>query len=434
MQKLTGQRPSHTITPAQQSPLNVQHSLTARIKKIFNSVWIWLTSFKIKNLFSRVSIITTSMSPNTTPAQQVRIASATLSAPPSCASTLAALIPTYNDRFLTLFLDIITKRCAFSAVVEISYDLLKLKETAESLLQGVYKETLSLEESWTAKAIQNDTSFDDNQFLSLPEKIRVRIFFVAKFCKNTEFLNRLEALGMKKKPLTEVGPSIFPKLPQTQEEQEQMIGTFIESLKSNGLLLTKEDSKKIDISKFFEKPADLGRIQGRNLIERIAIEYGLKNIKVPKKIIVLEEGKSEIIFCSETSPFLRFITKGISCILAERIESVNRKISLEEATELLTVLIKTGFNDIRWDNIFLAADGIYFIDTEVDTFSPAAPCFSSIKSLIQTVLSEEDKPKFLEEFQRQQQRFEEIDRFTVLSSIPVEKHYWDRITSPSQFE
>ena len=161
----------------------------------------------------------------------------------------------------------------------------------------------------------------------------------------------------------------------------------------------------MDRSKYISKIDQIGRIQGRNFIERVAKENGLKHIKVHKKIAVINKGLENVSFRIAWS--LELVPKEDQLtIYAERVQRVNRKLSLEEAIEFMIILEKTGYSDFFGQNFFFAEDGIYFIDTEFKDFSPTEPRFGSIKSLKNLLLDLNDGEKFLAEYEKRKEAYE----------------------------
>ncbi len=76
-------------------------------------------------------------------------------------------------------------------------------------------------------------------------------------------------------------------------------------------------------------------------------------------------------------------------IFAEEIEEDNRLISFKEAEELITLIEASGFSDIKAANFIIAKDGIYFVDTEFNSF---AGCFGTLFRL-ESMVRPEDQPK-----------------------------------------
>ena len=169
-----------------------------------------------------------------------------------------------------------------------------------------------------------------------------------------------------------LGPSIFRH--SMSNEEIQKIGVeFFEDLRKSGRLLTKQEFVDQNHPKgaHWDKGSDLGRIQGANYIKRIAEELGLKHIKVPKKIAVLNEGITSV--PAVVSPYNLELSSDQVTIFAENITPLGRGTTREEVTEFLKILEATGFGDFFGDNFMLGRnsqgeEGIYFIDTEYMNF------------------------------------------------------------------
>ncbi len=154
---------------------------------------------------------------------------------------------------------------------------------------------------------------------------------------------------------------------------------------------------------YIRKEHQIGRIQGKNFIEKLVKENDLKHIKVPKKIAVINQ--DTISFRVATN--LELIPKVDQLtIYAERIEPLKRKLSLQEAIEFMTVLEKTGYSDfVAFQNFFFAKDGIYFIDTEFKDFSLTEIQFNAIQS-IKNFLDPKDVKNFLDEYHKRQKAYD----------------------------
>jgi len=131
----------------------------------------------------------------------------------------------------------------------------------------------------------------------------------------------------------------------------------------------------------------------------------LKHIKVPKKIVVVQDGISSINLT---------VTHGLSIfpqdpnqirVYAEYIPAVHRLLSLEEAIEFMIILETTGYNDFFGKNFIFTKNKIYFIDTEHKAFSPNNPAWSSIKT-IESLLEPKDVEQFRTEFAKRKKEFE----------------------------
>jgi hypothetical protein len=169
-----------------------------------------------------------------------------------------------------------------------------------------------------------------------------------------------------------LGPSLF--IHSMEETEIKKIGIeFFEDLRTSGRLLTNQEFVDQNHPKgtYRDKGSDLGRIQGANYIKKVAEELGLKHIKVPKKIAVLNEGINSI--QAKVSPFNLELSSGQVTIFAEDITPLDRGTTREEVTELLKILEATGFGDFMGENFMLGKnaqgeEGIYFVDTEYTNF------------------------------------------------------------------
>lgn len=162
------------------------------------------------------------------------------------------------------------------------------------------------------------------------------------------------------------GPSIFG-CNMDALEMHECLQTFLTDLRSQKLLLTQTEFAQLNADDYIEKGSDIGRILGRNYIERKARELGLKHVKAPKKMIVIKDNQANLKL--RTSAGLDIAVPAYdTTVYAERIQESNRKITAEETSELLRLFEATGFSDIHWGNIIIAKDGVYIIDTEFTNF------------------------------------------------------------------
>ncbi|KAF3362455.1 Uncharacterized protein PHSC3_000983 [Chlamydiales bacterium STE3] len=279
------------------------------------------------------------------------------------------------------------------------------KKEAELLIDTMAKKgiVLSQEESWLLRAFRNDCAFSEEEFTGLDQALKIKIFFTANAFGNEDIVNKLKPLGMDTVPLFGPGPSILAKNMDIVAARNA-IEAFLKSLKKDGLLLAADEFSKLDKNNYISKMDQIGRIQGKNFIEKVVKENGLQHIKVPKKIAVINRGLESISFRVASS--LELIPKEDQLtIYAERVKPVNRKLSLEEAVEFMILLEKTGYDDFFGNNFFLAEDGIYFIDTEYKDFFPTRPQFGAIKTLKDCV-DPKDAEKFLSEYEKRKKAYD----------------------------
>ncbi len=73
-----------------------------------------------------------------------------------------------------------------------------------------------------------------------------------------------------------------------------VIEDFLKGLRKDGSLLTEEEFSKLDKKQYIRKEHQIGRIQGKNFIEKLVKENDLKHIKVPLSL-TLQKLKTLII-------------------------------------------------------------------------------------------------------------------------------------------
>lgn len=279
------------------------------------------------------------------------------------------------------------------------------KVEADRLLEAMTKEGIDLSEKeiWIQRAFKNDCGFSEEEFAELDQELKTKIFYAANTSGNEDIVKKLKPLGMDTVPLFWPGPSIIA-CNMDIVTTRKAIKAFLRELRQDGLLLTAEEFSQLDHNKYMKKVDPIGRIQGKKFIEKHVKENELKHIKVPEKIAVIKKGLENISF--QVRQNLEVLPKdGQLEIYAERVEPVNRKLSLEEAIEFMIILEKTGYNDFAGENIFFCEDGIYFIDTEYKDFSPTTPPFEFIKSLTNYV-DPKDAKKFLEEYEKRKNAYD----------------------------
>lgn len=200
------------------------------------------------------------------------------------------------------------------------------------------------------------------------------VYRLANTYTQLSLVKTMRTLGFNREGelLVHEGPSIFPSNMDALEMNDRL-HEFLNNLRSQKLLLTESEYSKLG-GHYMKKGNDIGRILGRDYIEKKALELGLKHVKVPKKIMVVEDcekvnlqideyGSIAVSFDSESYEFNTKVT-----VYAEQIYKRSKPITSEEVKELLMLFEATGFSDINWNNIIVAEDGVYVIDTEFTNF------------------------------------------------------------------
>ena len=183
---------------------------------------------------------------------------------------------------------------------------------------------------------------------------------------NAVRIMRTLGFGRNEELLMPEGPSIFGCNMDALEMHDRL-ADFLIHLRSQKLLLTQSEFDQLSEGNYINKGNDIGRIAGRDYIEKKAGELGLKHVKVPKKMIVIPDVTTNLALYIDKNLCIQTSSDGIT-VYAEPIQGVKRAITAEEVSELLRLFEATGFNDIHWSNVIVAQDGVYIIDTEFTNF------------------------------------------------------------------
>ncbi|MDF2549052.1 MAG: hypothetical protein K0S07_119 [Chlamydiales bacterium] len=281
----------------------------------------------------------------------------------------------------------------------------KRKELANVLLNAMERHNIQLteEEIWVNKAFKNDTNFSSAEFNPLDPELKAKLYYVANAFFNDEIVNKLKRLGMEEPPLFLPGLSIFPP-DMGYVQSKDAIQNFLRDLRREGNLLTEEEFSQLGVDNYIDKRDAIGRIQGRNFIAKVIEDHHLRSIKVPKKIAVAHK-QVEVLTLFVNNLGELIVKEDQLGVYAEKIIPVQRKLSLEEALELMIAIEKTKYRNISKEKLIFTENEIYFINTEFKDFASIAPCFSAMES-IKDYLDSKDEPLFLEAYQKRKKLYE----------------------------
>lgn len=295
------------------------------------------------------------------------------------------------------------------------------KRTAFLLLNEMEKQNIALtdEESWVKKILDNDCEFPNHVFIELERELKIKLFFIANALESEQFVTKLKTLGMEEDPVFKRGPGIFARNMDIVTIRDRM-EKFLRDLRKDDLLLKQNEFNKLNPKSYVNKNNSISRIQGRNFIEKIIKENNFKYVKVPKKILVIGDETGLISFHLNTQ--LEMKPKENVTIYAERVEEVKRKLSLDEALELMIVLEKAAYKDFFGHNFLFAEDGIYIVDTDSDAFG-SEPLFNEIESTIKEALDDTGVEKFMIEFEKRKEAYEKEDEFRLTQNKEYDEFF-----------
>lgn len=286
------------------------------------------------------------------------------------------------------------------------------KKEAALLVQAMQQQGIDFSHSnlWIAHAFYGSTEFEDAVFNELPPELKKQIYTIANEHGHEALVLRLDALGAGEKPLPIRGPNLF-----------SLNANFVTARKSLEQCLLKWTQRGVlstagkyyfDLQKFKKKESDIGRILGRDFIERTAQSLGSHSVKVPRKFAVVKEGLSSVSISMDGGVLGQKIESDNFEVYAEFIKPSGRKhLTREEMAGLLKVLVATRYSDITLGfnpNFIIAADGVYIIDTDYQIFR-AHPAFEQMGRL-EEMMAERDHQWLQQQIRQHQETYVKMNK------------------------
>lgn len=231
-------------------------------------------------------------------------------------------------------------------------------------------------------------SINQSAFLQLTESEREKLYRDANIEADCTTVDTMNSWGMYQKASLH-GPAIISGYMDVAT-QRRVIDDKIKQLQQQGRLLQQHQFKTADS---WIKKSQFGRILGSDYLAAKIHQLSLKRMKVPNKIAVFKETADDKELVMKLFQGLSFdeVESDQLDIYAERIESVDRKLTDEEVDELVRLLDASGYTDLWPENFILAKDGLYFIDTEFKSFAEV-PEWGKLMRLTSIV----ESPEFLQ--------------------------------------
>lgn len=247
-----------------------------------------------------------------------------------------------------------------------------------------------------------DEPFDETVFAALTQEKKRELFYIANIFGSFSFVENARAFIPRLEPLYFSPRDLFAHNMDITQIKDRLC-QFLSDLKADGSLLKRSEFSLKSKENYIEKGDQIDRVIGRKFVAKIVQENGFKYVKVPKKIVVVENDKESLClgvnrYLSLCSVRKKMYAENALTVYAEKITPVKRKLSLEEAKEFALALEFTGYNDFAGQNFIVAEDGIYFIDTEYHNFSPTKPSFTAMFSIQQESLATDNERQELKAF------------------------------------
>lgn len=261
-----------------------------------------------------------------------------------------------------------------------------------------------------------NSSFSTQDFVTLEMMSKRAIYQEANETHNVDLVRELNDLGMKPEVPSFSGPTIISNFMDIATKYDTILG-FLKKLRQSSRLLTEKEFQPLSTKKWYQK-SSLSRILGCDHLMQKIMENQLKYMKTPLKIAVVEDTELLKISGWEYLDNLYDINSDQVKIYAEKIKGVERKLTRNEIDELIQVIATANFIDLWPQNIVVAEDGIYFIDTEFKSFAGSI-CWEKMGRFA-SLISEEDKTYFKKKVQEKMDEpkpKKEINGYDTLENI-----------------
>lgn len=242
---------------------------------------------------------------------------------------------------------------------------------ANLLIEAVQKSgrALSISEQWLLKAFKNDAAFDAKEFCALNDTMKKQIYRIANIYGSRDVVAKLNPLMQL--PRDRAPPFSCNILSEHMDAiaAHNTIEKFLADLRASKRLLTEKEFESLEVeSKMkFKRKVSLGRLLGADFIQRTVKRLGLRSVKVPLKVAVVDSHRGTIAIHSGLGTGLQ-ITAWDLDVYAQVIPRSDRYLSKQEMEELVTLMAEVDFGDIHDINFLIAEDGVYAIDTEYKSF------------------------------------------------------------------
>ncbi len=261
-----------------------------------------------------------------------------------------------------------------------------------------------------------NSNFSSQNFNLLEIKDKKEIYQKANESQNVDLVRHLNSLEMKPEVPNFSGPTIISSFMDIATKYDAIL-KFLKDLRKTNRLLTEREFQPLSTKKWFKK-SSLTRLLGCDHLMKKIRENQLTYMKTPLKIAVIEDVEALEVKGWAYSDNIYEIYSDQVKIYAEEIKSIERKLSREEIDELIKVIAAANFIDLWPENIVVAEDGVYFIDTEFKSFAGSI-CWEKM-GRFEPLINEEDKVYFKKKIQEKMDKpktIKEKNDYDFLKSI-----------------
>lgn len=287
------------------------------------------------------------------------------------------------------------------------------------------------------KIISGETSFTKSDMSGHSIEVVETAIKAANVSFNYDFLKFAKSQGYSTSRVAPFEEASITHVGMDALEVKQVYDVFFKDLRTKGLLLTNEEFNLLDRTKYYPKARQIGRILGRDYVEKVAKEKNCPFVCAPVKTAVIDF-YPEVPFDKRNAFDISFGGRFVDqepksknlMIYAEKIKPLTRKASRQEMQQLLTVLEACGYSDFLGENIVLGEnpegkEAFYIIDTEFENFRDVMN-LNCISGFI-TFMDESDHEWFSDKVKQLYERNKQKEEQRAQSKKDAEQTEVDRL-------
>lgn len=265
----------------------------------------------------------------------------------------------------------------------------------------------------------NASSIQIKDFDLLDIQTKKTLYQEANEREDVALVRQWNDLGMRPEISHFSGPSPISPFMDIATKNDRLIGYLKKLAQTNKL----QKDRTFLLSPLYTankwvKKGNFSRMPGAEYLMQDLEELGITRIKVPLKVAIIKNRTSLLKMTGHESPDGQsyYIDSSQIAVYAKRIQGVDRKFTREEIDQFILIVVVKRWTDLHPENIILAEDGIYLIDTESKSFDGTL----NLENLerFESLISEEDLPYFREKTR------EEINKAKMIKNVSaISGHY-----------
>lgn len=293
-------------------------------------------------------------------------------------------------QFLILFPKMVEERSSGSSLMQLASSHQGVWQVKGLVKQMKAQQIpFSPEEQWVALAAEDDSlSFDDRELLSLSQQQREQIFYFANGLEARKLIQRLKGLRMGVSDFQYWQPMSYFAYDMDLLEAE---AALLRGLQRQRCLSRAEFDQLPNRADYLQMKHNLLQVSTTETLKSVARRHQCDQIIFPQYCLVVNRPEKiqihrQSLDCSSNYPVTIYVEKR---------ERVERKLTLEEAVQLMTLIWQSDSADL--EDIFVTSSGLY-----VEPTGSLRSRGATLETLQQCAgwVGEEDQAALLSEAQR----------------------------------